>query len=68
MFQKAEKAEHSERVGAVVLKSGPSAVRTPRICELLHRFGPVLSALAGYLMEKFHPGDGAMTESIPSTP
>lgn len=28
-----------------VLKSGPSAVRTPRICELLHIFGLVLSAL-----------------------
>lgn len=50
-----------------VLKSGPSAVRTPRICELLHISGPGAWCVAGFLMEKFHPGDGAMTESILST-
>ena len=38
MFEKAEKAEE-------VLKSGPSAVRTPRICELLRISGLVLRSL-----------------------
>lgn len=50
----------------VVLKSGPSAVRTPRICELLYIFGLVLSALPDFLIQKFHPGDGAMPESTPT--